>query len=102
MIGPLRRQKSKKMAVFLASLQIEVRDHFGGMAERVSELAYIALIRTRSRKFKKYLRERRKLNAGHRARPYQFACNPCSNMGRSMGEDVRLKVEPGCPVKRRA
>ena len=62
------------------------------LAERVSNLVYIALIRLRSPIFKKHLRHRRELCAGPHARSPQFVCNFHANMGRSMGENVRRKV----------
>ncbi len=55
------------------------------LAEGESKYGYIALIRTRSPKFKKYLRHKRRPFAGPHARSSPTACNLHTNMGWSVG-----------------
>ena len=89
------RPDRRSTAVFKIVEDRSLADRIEKLAERVSKLVYIALIRARSLMFKKHLRHRRELCAGPLARSLQFACNLRGNMGRSMDENVRRKVGLG-------
>ena len=58
------------------------KDFSYSMAERVSKLVYLALIRERSPTFKKHMRHRRELCAEPHVRSLQFACNLHADIGR--------------------